>query len=151
MSRRVDIPGSVRELLEDLDLFKLPVVPEEVYRRLGVGYSEAPYEGLEGSLLVVGDRQIIGVNSSRDASRKAFTCAHELGHYYFDIEDSATSFSCSDNDISGLHAGNLREFRANEFAAELLMPESLIGPLMAQGMPSWEFITELANRCGTSI
>lgn len=151
MSGQPDIAGTVRELLEDLDLFRLPVVPQEVCRRLGVAYQEVPYEGIEGTLLVVGAQALIAVNSNnREASRRAFTCAHELGHYSLDIDDGMSSFSCSTDDVSD-RAAEQRELRANEFAAELLMPADLIRPLIEEAEPSWERITELANLCGASV
>lgn len=142
----------VQQLLEDLDLFKLPVVPKDVCRQLDVEYREYQYEGIEGTLIVLGSRQIIGVNAhNKETSRKAFSCAHELGHYYYDLADGTSSFACSPEDITNINPNNPRELRANQFAAELLMPRKLFEPLIQDEQPSWDLITKLANHCGTSI
>ncbi len=65
---------------------------------------------------------IILVNEKDIETRARFTIAHELGHYYLHMDDSAdgkviTSFRMDQSPI---------ETQANQFAAELLMPESLI-------------------------
>jgi hypothetical protein len=152
MSSEADLSSNVQELLEDLDLFRLPVVPQEVCQKLGIEYREYWYEGIEGTLLVIGSQQLIGVNANtKEPTRKAFTCAHELGHYYFDLDEGKTSFTCSSNDVGGSRALDRRELRANQFAAELLMPKALIEPLIRWDTPHWETIQDLAEECGTSL
>lgn len=153
MSRVINFAKDVRELLEDLDLYRLPVVPTKVCERLGIDYIETPYNGIEGTLLVKGSHQLIGVNSRiPEPSRKTFTCAHELGHYYYDLgSQGEMSFTCSSSDVEGLSQKDVRELRANQFAAELLMPEALFKPLIQSETPSWSLISRLAEMCGTSM
>ena len=70
---------------------------------------------------------IIGVNASHVASRQRFTIAHELGHvalhgdadYHFDQKIRYR------NDVSS-RAIDEAEIEANQFAAELLMPEAFL-------------------------
>ncbi|HLD98851.1 MAG TPA: ImmA/IrrE family metallo-endopeptidase [Bdellovibrionota bacterium] len=151
MSSTPGLSTSVQELLEDLDLFRLPVIPKEVCRRLGIEYREYRYEGIEGSLMVIGSHQLIAVNAkTREASRRAFTCAHELGHYYFDLDEGESSFTCSENDVI-YPSQDPRELRANEFAAELLMPTALVMPMIKSAKPSWEVISKLAEVTGSSL
>lgn len=153
MSRVINFAKDVQELLKDLDLYRLPIVPRKVCERLGIDYRELPYEGFEGTLLVKGSHQIIGVNSKiKELTRKAFTCAHELGHYYYDLgSQSHLSFTCTSNDVEGSAPKDNRELRANQFAAELLMPEALFRPLIESETPSWNLISKLAAVFGTSM
>lgn len=150
-----DLTTTARQLLEDVDLFRLPVIPKEVCSRLGIDYREVPFEGIEGTLLVIGDRQMISVNSAtRETTRKAFTCAHELGHYTLDLDDGPTQFTCSSSDILGgreTPRADPKEIRANAFAAELLMPKALVLPIIRGQKPSWELIRALASTCGVSL
>lgn len=75
---------------------------------------------------------IILVNKKHSIGRRSFTIAHELGHYVLhkDILDSKNeliSYTKSNGeDVSVLARGveyNTRETEANNFAAEILMPE----------------------------
>lgn len=65
------------------------------------------------------ETQTILVPSERPAGRRAFTCAHELGHWYYKhgtrIEDLAEQEKGSSDDPD--------EILANQFAANLLMPK----------------------------
>lgn len=145
-----EVSKNVRELLEDLDLYRLPVSPKAVCEKLGIEYREYPYNGTEGTLVVVGDRQMIGVNAkTREATRKAFTCAHEIGHYYYDLDDHSSSI-CSGDDVAPSGGTSPKEIRANEFAAELLLPRELIEPLISDQPPSWKLILDVANKTGAS-
>lgn len=146
-----EVSKNVRELLEDLDLYRLPVSPKVVCEKLGIEYREYPYSGTEGTLVVVGDQQMIGVNAkTREATRKAFTCAHEIGHYYYDLDDHSST-ACSGDDVAPSGGNSPKEIRANEFAAELLLPCDLIQPLISDRPPSWNLILDIANQTGASL
>jgi Zn-dependent peptidase ImmA (M78 family) len=72
---------------------------------------------------------VIGVNSTHSRTRQAFTIAHELGHLLLhgDVEvhiDERRLLGRRDQVSS--KAVDPREIEANQFAAELLMPEDLI-------------------------
>lgn len=141
-----------KELLTDVSLYKLPVNPVEICSKLGVHYQEAEYDGFDGTLIVVGDSQLIGVNSNiKEPGRRAYTCAHEIGHYYYDLA-TETTFRCTRDD-TGHGGGKLdeKEIRANEFASELLMPKDLLLAEMKNQAPSWSIIEKLATKCGTSL
>lgn len=80
-----------------------------------------------------GKRATIYLNEKEPPTRRRFTLAHELGHYFERIasDDDSYSFSdfvfrSNDDDEVMLPRGgeyNLQEFFADEFAGELLMPE----------------------------
>jgi Zn-dependent peptidase ImmA (M78 family) len=72
-------------------------------------------------------RPIILVNNSHHENRRNFTIAHELGHFFLHgiggvHMDQATFFR--KEDVPPAHAKMERE--ANQFAAQLLMPEDIL-------------------------
>jgi len=74
----------------------------------------------------------IVVNKDNSPERQRFTIAHELGHYFLHsaqsvhVDDIATTdLVLYRNEVSS-QATHLFEIEANQFAAELLMPEMLI-------------------------
>lgn len=141
-----------KELLTDIGLFGVPVNPVAVCRKLGIFYQEAPYENFEGLLIVAGDKTLIGVNSKViEPGRKAFTCAHELGHVFYDIYDKK-EFGCNRNDI-GFGKGKLNpiEVRANEFASELLLPTEFFAAEIHNKEPSWALIKQLSEKFDCSL
>lgn len=86
----------------------------------------------------------------REAGRRLFTLAHEFGHYVLPGHGDGPAV-CRAEDVeswdSRLH---VREREANAFAAEILMPRTVVAPLAA-GEPSFEHIRRIASACGTSL
>ena len=146
------VVANAKELLTSLSLYQLPVDPVVVCKKLEIIYDEQPYEGFDGCLIVMGDKQLIGVNSGIiESGRKAFTCAHELGHAYYDVE-LATSFHCTRDDVGyGRQKLEPIEVRANEFASELLLPQELFLKEIGKSDPSWKLLSDLSRRFGTSL
>lgn len=74
---------------------------------------------------------VIGVNSNHHETRQNFSIAHELGHIIlhatenFHIDDKKLSPIMYRNSISSSGTEEL-EVEANQFAAELLMPEEFL-------------------------
>ncbi|WP_127718249.1 ImmA/IrrE family metallo-endopeptidase [Halobacteriovorax sp. HLS] len=150
----MSIDKDVKYLLEDFGLYQVPVDPVKVAEALGVVYVEKKHEGFEGTLVVMGNDAVISVNSNmKDEGRKAFTCAHELGHYQYDI-NSQKSFQCTREDTTFEASKNKlapMEIRANEFASELLMPREFFLKEIGQKEPSWELIKDLSKKFGASL
>jgi Zn-dependent peptidase ImmA (M78 family) len=145
-----DFVGDVKTFLKDLNLYLVPVSPFLICQQLGILYEEDAYDGFDGLLIVTPTKQLIGVNSNiKDTGRKTFTCAHELGHYYYDC----ASFLCTNNDIGyvGPSIKDRKEIVANEFASELLMPRDLFLAEISGKSPSWPLIQELATKFKTSL
>ena len=83
------------------------------------------------------DRAVaVGVNEQHPYVRQRFTTAHELGHFVFDSErdlfiDFATSGAAALEE-DGKHTW--LERKANQFAADLLMPREWVrGDVRAEG------------------
>ena len=91
---------------------------------------------------MVDGQWVIGVNRLHNPKRQRFTIAHELGHYYMhkeknvDFEDT-TFFR--NNDSTSI------EYSANEFAANLLMPEDRVKAAIKSGVKSIEKLSTIFN------
>jgi Zn-dependent peptidase ImmA (M78 family)/transcriptional regulator with XRE-family HTH domain len=138
---------------EVLDLGSGPIVDlaEMIETHFGVDVALSPLGTDVDGLCVHGeDVQLIMLSSDFPPSRVRFTLAHELAHHIMgdthevDSEDEATMFG--DNPV---------EWRANAFAAHLLMPERGIRRLLEhweeQGTPSDAAVTALMQHFDVSL
>ncbi len=101
-----------------------PVPVAEIAKRLGatVKYS---HTGVAGGLHVnERDEATIWVNALDARSRQRFTIAHEIGHLMNDVPDPTVGVvELRDTDYERV---NPVETRANQFAADLLMPAWMV-------------------------
>ncbi len=147
-------------------------VPVDVYRMvaaLGAQiHNETAAPNLSGFLLrdLTNRRALIGVNSSHSTSRKRFTIAHEIGHFLLHEGDALhvdqregvdLGLRMKRRDPESSLGTDDEEKEANFFAAELLMPTSLLeSDLLAMKMEAPEdededIIEKLADRYEVSI
>ena len=110
-----------------------PAIPvEKIAKREGAALTYQPYEGnLAGMLVNTPERVIIGVNSAHPVTRQRFTIAHEIGHLLLhgtaiDGVHLDRDFRVHRRDSTSALAVDDLEIEANRFAAELLMPYSMI-------------------------
>lgn len=107
---------------------EVPVDIEWIAKDQGAQIRLEPLEDTVSGVLVIRDGvATIGVNSSHADTRRRFTIAHELGHYLLHKQLShvfvdAVYF----RDQESSDGTMLHEIEANAFAAELLMPESIL-------------------------
>jgi len=118
------------ELLQRCDVLRAPVPVESLARSLNAIVRYEPFQGdLSGMIHRTSSGEtIIGVNSLHSITRQRFTIGHELGHLVLHASnlhvDEASLIGLRDHS-SGL-AQDPHEVEANQFAAELLMPENLL-------------------------
>jgi Zn-dependent peptidase ImmA (M78 family) len=105
---------------------------------LDIFYSNTMPENISGATLLNQSRFSILINSNKAAVRQYFTTAHELGHYFIHrqlLQDNTVpGFVDYSNslDVPGmlLRSDNpqdmSKEREANNFAAELIMPEDKV-------------------------
>lgn len=118
----------------DVELLAALLFELGVERVPGLVLGENQYAGL-----LQADARLIAVEAGHHPHRQRFSIAHEVGHFvlhYRQDQQSPALFRCSDGDmeISGVSAANTgprwlyvkREAEANQFAAELLMPETAV-------------------------
>lgn len=113
---------------------------------------EAQLEGAEGRLVRRGSRGIITVKSDiREPGKKRFVAAHELGHFELHVDSDQLTL-CTDQDLHYWYKRiRPEEPEANQFAAELLMPETLFGSRCRTGQPSLELVHGLAQEFRTTL
>lgn len=120
-----------RQLLAEGGVVSPPVPLERLAEVCSAAIRYEPFEGeLSGMVHRRPDgKAVIGVNSMHSANRQRFTIAHELGHLLLHGEDEVhidEKRPIGRRDELSSQAVDPREIEANQFAAELLMPESLV-------------------------
>lgn|GEM_PF-250887 len=118
-------------LLNYLKVKSFPINVDEICESLGISINPSDFREIEathqhkisGALITSKDSNDIFVNESDPPVRRRFTIAHELGHYFLhhkrDGENEITT-------VSFRGKSNREEREADLFAAELLMPESMV-------------------------
>lgn len=156
------IKESAWEFLEDACYTSLPIDPFKLAKTYDIECKQEKINGFDGCLLSEKEGTLILINSKvADNNRKNFTCAHELGHFYFDLSEVSKSktifckpevinYLLPQNKISSPRWNSI-ELRANKFASEILMPSKLLEPLIKNKEPSWELFSELQNQCNVSL
>lgn len=112
----VDTPG---RLLSELGIHFPPIDVVRVCELLGVELRGAPGSTWSGAVNSNETRAVIWVDTDEAATRQRFSIAHELGHLF--LHQTGVMF----RDTEG-QSNDPRERQANQFAAELLMPEHLV-------------------------
>jgi len=116
-----------------------PVDPVLIAKALGlqVFNAELPAD-VSGAIIKKPNRDAaIFINDADSLLRRRFTCAHELGHYIDHLqkqEDFDTYEIIEYRDQLSATGTNINERFANNFAANLLMPESEVRALHKDGL-----------------
>jgi Zn-dependent peptidase ImmA (M78 family) len=120
-----------KSLLEEFGVESAPVPVERIAKSLQVRVDYAPLDGeLSGLAYIREGMAIIGINTLHAPNRQRFTLAHELAHVRLHrlLLQQAVHVDRGSLRRDGLAAAGVdaTEIEANTFAAELLMPESLL-------------------------
>ena len=126
MSRPVAYAQDILTRLWDKSI---PVNPEQIIGRISDIKLQSEPMSDDCSGMIEYDSKIgkyvISVNANHGQNRQRFTIAHELGHYALNHGDKKDTLFRHAN---GAHERD--EIEANQFAAELLMPEGVIRHLI---------------------
>ena len=132
-NRKRSISDRAQVLLQDNDVMAPPIPVERIAKTLGAQLRFSPLDDeLSGMIYVKEDTSIIGVNVLHHPNRQRFTIAHECGHLILHkaqiIQEMHIdkTFPMLLRDSVSASGVNSMEIEANLFAAELLMPESLL-------------------------
>lgn len=153
------IKKKAAELLEENGITEAPVDVEVIAESLNISIRRTPTEDeLSGFLLrKEGGPTVIGVNTNHHPNRQRFTIGHEIGHFILhqhnDLHvDRVVVKLRSELSSKG---ENSEEIEANRFAAELLMPQSMlerdIQELTSNDVNDDRVIQHLAKRYGVSV
>ncbi|MFM5781480.1 ImmA/IrrE family metallo-endopeptidase [Aeromonas caviae] len=146
----------VHDLLNKYWDRRLPVEPVHFAHALGYEVvSISPFDtnpenqGISGYASMVNGNPVVAYHSTEHPNRQRFTIAHEIGHHLLGhvranagrcLRDHPSSYTANNNTYI--------EAEANEFAAQLLMPEEAVRILIERrGVTS---ITELARAFNVS-
>ena len=159
MTAKPHVREAARKLLQESKVEKPPVPVERIAKRLKAEIRYEPFDGdLSGMLFREGGRTIIGVNASHPKTRQRFTIAHELGHMRLHDESHPIhidrGFPVRRRDTVSSLALDAEEMEANGFAAELLMPASMLEADLEGKNPDYEddeLTRWLANRYKVSL
>jgi hypothetical protein len=121
---------------------------------LGLRIREVPAKGFDGALIrsKAGQKGIVAVKASiREACRKRFTIAHEIGHFIIPHHRNLGNI-CEERKIESFDRNlNRPEIEANEFAAELLLPSGALRRRFDLSEFSLAQISAVAAEYGTSL
>lgn len=105
----------------------LPLNPVSIAGKLGVTVYSSPNLGSLGGYYDAENKRIV-INANNSVVRQRFTIAHELGHHVLGHGSSPRDNTQMYNKESFIP----KEFEANAFAAELLMPEDAVRVMVEQ-------------------
>lgn len=123
--------------------------------RIGLKVKEVDSNDWEGALLRTPNKLkgIVAIKRSiREAGRKNFTIAHEIGHFILPGHGTSECF-CTAADINSWqgHIARTHELAANQFASELLLPTRQIYEILQKKSLTLSLIIDLSAEFGTSI
>jgi len=148
-------------LIASLGITQAPVPVEDVAKHLGLRVISMDLEeDVSGLLITKPDMSCIVIRKSDGVSRQRFSIAHEVGHFVLRHQFEAgqhvhvdRGFRVSHRDKRSSSGTDLREIEANQFAAALLMPSSIMeDTIKALGSEdlSDEDVTNLAQQFNVS-
>jgi Zn-dependent peptidase ImmA (M78 family) len=122
------------ELLRRFELYNVPVDLDSIVEKLGLDVDRSiSFEKSHcGEISTNNDIVSIWINELTPPNRQRFTLAHEIGHYLNDIApyqgSKGNGKSFVDDEKTLWRSGQKKpeEYRANKFAAALLMPRDLV-------------------------
>jgi hypothetical protein len=157
MKRNTKGARKAREFLEEIGYTnKIGIPLEKVITFLGAILIEEPMLHCDGRIIRGASKTLIKINSCiRNPEKKRFTVAHELGHLLLHDrlelhKDTGSSLNWFQHTEKQAKRG-IQEWEANDFAAELLMPENLFREVCADKSFSPQLLMELSVRFQTSI
>ena len=152
--RKLSIASKAKEVLQDMQFSTLPINPIAIAQHFNIGVEPKPSntKGVSGMLIKQGDNfGIMYATHIKNRGFQNFSIAHELGHYLLDghIDNILNNgVHVSDSEFS---YSNKYEWEADWFASELLMPNFLIRDDIRQNDLTWQLVSNIANKCKTSL
>lgn len=132
---RKEIEKRANEILQQHGLFSLPIDPVKLANKEGIKVHNASFseDGVSGMVARRGPNITMLVNQSDPPYRKRFSIAHELGHHFLHLAEDGEIVTkkidlfrvCIKPDDER-DDQKRKDVEANQFAAALLMPESLV-------------------------
>lgn len=155
MTRRLSLSRywTPDELLFECGIFK----PQDIdlyyiAERCGARVREASLSGCDARIIGLSGNAIIKVSNTLQPARKRFSVGHEIGHWVKQHgKDSAFRCEPAKGFQKWLRDGFDLEKQADQFAAQLLMPESMFQPLITDEELDFQTVRELKKIFETSL
>lgn len=127
-SMEIQKPGLAAEkVLHFVEWREPPVSSREVAKRLGLPVFDWDFPNeVSGIFVPTGSGACIGVNRNHSNVRQNFTVAHETAHWLYHNPKIQIDFLQTEMLVSSDEQYDLEERKANQFAADLLMPKAWI-------------------------
>lgn len=146
--------GSADKVLRELGIAKLPIDPKEIAARKEIKVEAAPAtsKGFSG-MLAQWDTNfgIMYATHINNTGFQRFSIAHELGHYFIPGHVEQVLASGAHTSHAGFGSRDPYEQEADFFASALLMPSSLIKPIIARQNDGLELVKVISEQCVTSL
>lgn len=114
-----------------------------------VTVKERTLKGCEARIIGGKNGAVVTVNEGLREVRRRFCIGHELGHWMHDR--GTPTFKCTANDIGRINLSNQVEARANQYAADLLMPKKMFLKEARKFDVDFNAVGKLAKLFRTSI
>jgi hypothetical protein len=139
---------SANDLLKELGITEPKEIDiEAIAQHCAATITYQRLSGCEARIVGASHQAIITVNPSGNRGRERFSAAHELAHW---LRDSGVAF-CNPEAAFDDSAGANVETRANEYAADLLLPRFMFGPASKDRSMTIETASGLATLFETSL
>lgn len=129
IKRAKKVERLVEQLLEQYTISSPPIDVFSIAKNKDIDIIQGDLGDVSGLLLREGNQVTIGVNQNHSETRKRFTIAHEIGHFILHGDETLhvdKVFAIKLRNQVSSEAVDLGEIEANAFAAELLMPTSMV-------------------------
>lgn len=151
--RAGEIEEHVEQLLSDYDIRDPGGLQDldALAWALGASVRRKPLNGSEARLIRDRRRGIITIDSEIGTlGQMRFAVSHELGHFRLH-ESQDQRFLCSAEDMIDFYRRSSLEREANWFAANLLMPASMLRKGVSSAEPSIRTVKKVAMEFGASL
>lgn len=152
------IAKAAEEVLHLLGMWRLPVDPLAIAKEERIILSPGPFQdGFDARVEYYPDYRRFAIyyrNVGRPAGRINFSLGHELGHYYLPDHRQRLVAGEMHNSTSDYQSRKTTEREADEFSANLLMPEVLFRKAVSDfrhGVCTLGDLVTLAARLNTSV
>lgn len=129
----------IKTIANEQNQISLPVRVTDVAKKLGIEVQQFQLRSNLDAMLVKeasnGDFKVVS-NMSQNNHRKRFSLAHEIGHYVKNYQDWPSEKKAAIAEMRNSRSADgfdPEEIWANQFAAALLMPASIVRKYWAQG------------------
>ncbi len=151
--------NKAKMLLQEIGFDEITEIPMDIFvAALGATLIEESLPNSDGKIIRGNTKTLIKVNSDiKFEERKRFTIAHEIGHYLLhnklelDVHNETSNSLNWFNSTEQQAKKGIQEWEANDFAAELLMPEALVRKETFRKKFSPDLVKHLSTRFKTSI